>query len=95
MKIRPEKSIVFIGKSILWSVLLYTVMMLVFNWEEINSTLKGRNAVTIESVPVSPFEPYTHPASIAIHKNGFGAVINLIRNISGFVTAAVPQAICH
>jgi len=95
MKIRPGKSIVFIGKSILWSLLLYTVMMLAFNWEEVNSTLKGHNAVTIESVPASPLDPYIHPASIAIRKSGFGTVINLIRNISGFVTAAVPQAMYH
>lgn len=42
-----QRRFAFICKSMLWSVLLYMVVMLVFNWQEVNNTLRGRHDVTV------------------------------------------------
>ena len=41
------KGVVFISKSLLWSVMLYTVCMLTINWNEVHINFKG-----IEPLPV-------------------------------------------
>ena len=65
MKAAAGKSMIFIGKSMLWSLLLYSALMLALNWEEVGNTIKGKSTVTIlsGSVPVAPVtEPRTQPA---------------------------------
>lgn len=52
MEPRIQKPLRFVGKSLLWSLLLYTVLMLAFNWDEVNNTIRGRNSATI--IHVSP-----------------------------------------
>jgi hypothetical protein len=53
MKKRSIKSIAFVGKSLLWSVLLYMTCMFVFNWDEVSVGFKQyRNGNIAQSRPL-------------------------------------------
>ena len=70
---RNKKRFVFIGKSLLWSLLFYIAMMVAVNWDEIRNTATGKNDITVvnntlpgtQSIPVNDPEK-THPG-IADH----------------------------
>ena len=47
MKKDVLKHAAFIGKSMLWSLGLYIMVMLVFNWDEVKNTTATRNAMVI------------------------------------------------
>jgi hypothetical protein len=50
MKKHPQRIVYFVGKSMLWSVLLYMVCMLVFNWDEMSAGFKQyRNGTIAQS----------------------------------------------
>ena len=61
-----KKRFAFITKSMLWSVLLYVVLMLVFNWDDVSNRVKGANAITIMSnIPSPQSFPVTNPVTIS------------------------------
>ena len=65
MKARLLKHISFVGKSMLWSVLLYMAFVLTFNWDDVATGFKQyRNNLPVASTAVS-----THniPATEAKH----------------------------
>jgi len=49
MKTGLQKRFAFVAKSMLWSVLLYVVLMLAFNWDDVNNKVRGNNPITIIS----------------------------------------------
>jgi len=66
MKPVLKKRFAFIAKSMLWSVLLYIVMMLAFNWDDLSSRVKGTNPITIiGNLPSQQSLPEATPATIA------------------------------
>lgn len=41
MKLINKRSFVFFGKSLVWSLLLYAITMITFNWEEVRNNING------------------------------------------------------
>jgi hypothetical protein len=85
------KSVVFISKSMLWSLLLYMAAMLAFNWDEVSTTKKGKNAVTIVShaAPAQGVnEPCILPANITHGGGNIQVIAGLLKNIAGLVKTA-------
>ena len=89
-----KKRFIFIAKSMLWSMLLYVVLMLAFNWDDVNNKVKSSNPITVMSNITSPQTPEANnpaaiPPSIA-HNMGFAEkIITLARNISGIIGIAI------
>ena len=53
MKKHSFRSVTFIGKSIVWSVLLYMTCMFIFNWDEVTTGYKQyRNGNIAQSQPI-------------------------------------------
>jgi hypothetical protein len=71
----------------LWSLLLYVVMMLVFNWDEVSNTIKGNHAITVVTDTIrgsqspSAGDRSAAPASITEHAGIFGNIITLLKDI--------------
>jgi len=84
MKRYTQKDFLFIGRSMLWSVLLYAVIMAVLNWEDVSGTILGKNAVTIVShtlpAPATVTDPPGAPASISASSPAAG-VATLLHTI--------------
>jgi len=88
---KPEilKRIAFAGKSVLWSLCLYVVVMLVFNWDDIKNSMGERNnpMVVINSElgePQSLFsKPSGAPASIAQHAGTVKSIFILVKVVCG------------
>jgi hypothetical protein len=53
MKRTTKRSILFIGKSLLWSFLLYAITMLTCNWDEVRSNISGTTGIAKSSTPAS------------------------------------------
>ena len=91
MKWAQKSAVVFMGKSMLWSLLLYVVMMLAFNWDEVSKTLNGQNKITIVN-NVQPESqqpdgsPATTPANISTQTGIIHTVITLAKTISGITS---------
>ena len=76
---------VFIGKSMLWSVLLYTAMMLGVYHHEVGNILKGRNAVAI----ITGTQPSPEEDAVVMKKQGvIKSIAAIVRTISGFASVA-------
>ena len=88
MKNRIQKWSVFIGKSMLWSLLLYVAMMLAINWDDIKNTVSGKNKTAIvtniapESQNPSVTSPSVVPANISRHTNIFKKVMTLLSGVA-------------
>ena len=84
----------FIAKSMLWSVLLYIVLMLAFNWDDISNKVRGTNPITIignipsQQTPAAN-NPTIVPSSIAHNVSVVEKIINLTKTISGIVGFAI------
>ena len=53
MKQSLEKWLVFIAKSMLWSLSFYFALMLAFNWDDVSSKISGKSAVTTVANPIA------------------------------------------
>ncbi len=88
MKQLLKKRFVFIVRSMLWSVLLYAILMLALNWDDVSNKVRGTNPVTVMSnIPQTPTknDPVTIPASIS-HKAGIiQTIITFAKDINGIV----------
>jgi hypothetical protein len=72
----------FCGRSLLWSLLLYTVLMLVINWDDVKNSVRGKNPTTIVNVSPTGERQITAP-----HAAGNGIAANiaaLLQAIAGF-----------
>ena len=85
---KPEilKRIAFIGKSMLWSVCLYVLLMFAFNFDEIKNNMNGNHAAVVintdqQSDAIN--KPGNVPASIAQHVSAFKGVIMIVKTICG------------
>ena len=57
MKREIQKRFSFIFRSMLWALLLYTAVMLAFNWDDVSNATFGKNTIAI----VSSDEQIPHP----------------------------------
>ena len=89
MKKINQKHLSFIGKSLLWSLLLYVFMMTAFNWDDISKTISGQNGITVinhvqpgtTSSEVNPAQPIH--SNIAEHSGVLKNAINILKAFSG------------
>ena len=84
-----KKRFAFIGKSMLWSLLLYVVMMLAFNWDEVSNVVTGKNMITVvnNAQPEQQISgvntPTVTPASISTHSGAVKSILAILKTISG------------
>ncbi len=89
MKQATKKQVVFIARSMMWSLLLYVVMMLVFNWDDVSKTIKGNNAITIVTDTLRGSQSQgtdgqgAAPTSISLNAGVLNNIITLLKDISG------------
>jgi hypothetical protein len=91
MENKIQSKIVFIAKSMLWSVLLYVAMMLVFNWDDVKAIAIGRNTIAVvantDTMPTNP----NSSTSITRHRGVFKSIVSIVRTISGFASISITQ----
>lgn len=88
----------FVGKSLLWALLLYVTTMLVLNWNDIKSRAADRSDVSyIRSEEKTPSvisiidtmkadrQPLKQPAIFATTYNAFQQIKNTVSNLSKLV----------
>jgi len=80
MKPEIKKWVKFIGKSMLWSLSLYMLIMLAFNWDDVSNAVKGNSEVTI----VNTLPPGN--TSISVRINVTRSIIVILKTISGITT---------
>ena len=91
MKPPVKKQILFIGRSVLSSLLLYVVMMLVFNWDEVSKTIRGDNALTIVTdtlngaQSVSDGQVGNTSPNIAQHAGVLRTALAILKEVSSIV----------
>lgn len=79
-----KKRFSFIGKSLLWSLLLYMVMMLAFNWEDLRHTLRGEDRVTVVNTFQGSDNTTAVPQTVVTdHKSLAANLLILLKTISG------------
>jgi len=96
MKQGTQKRFAFIGKSMLWSLLLYMIMMLAINWDEISNTVNGKTGISVvnTSLPVSlPVvnEPVAAPTNISTHSGFVTNIVAVIKTIAGISATRVAD----
>lgn len=92
MKSVIQKRFVFIAKSMLWSVLLYVVLMLAFNWDDVSNKVKGTNPITIISNIPSPETTMTNTLPAAPSILHHAGIIEKIGTIAGSVVKIIGIA---
>ena len=90
MKPRTQKRILFIGRSMLWSVLLYMSMMLVINWDDVSRALNATATVVSSTQPADQSQDpaNTAKANVAAHTGIVKTVIVVLKAVSGIATAS-------
>jgi hypothetical protein len=89
MKLISQKRFAFAGKSLLWSLLLYVIMMLAFNWDDISNSVTGRNTITVvnhmlpESSQAQALPALPGAAAISERNKLVDGLIKVIRVITG------------
>ena len=85
MKQRLQTRVVFIAKSMLWSLLLYVVMMLAINWDDVSRTISGKNTIAVVSEqPTKQIPGSNAPASISKHVGIIKSIVSIVKTISGY-----------
>ncbi len=89
MKPEIRRRFVFVAKSMLWSLLLYTVFMAALNWDDVSNKVRGINPITvitnISTQSYSVDRPAIVPPSIA-HTTGL--IRRLVHLVSSFHVSA-------
>lgn len=58
MKTPLSRRIMFISKSLLWSVMLYAICMLALNWDDVSNSSKMNKTMPVVQMPAfNPCEP--------------------------------------
>jgi len=84
MKRSAQKSFVFFAKSMMWSLLLYALFMLAFNWDDVSDKVRGVNPITIvNNIPsgTPAASPATNPTSISQSAGVLSFMITLLNGI--------------
>ncbi len=68
MSSRIRTRIAFIGRSMTWALLLYAVMMLLINWEEVSNVVNNKAGITVVEQPAAT--PGTNPSGTHAHNRG-------------------------
>jgi hypothetical protein len=63
MKQRFSSKAVFIGKSLIWSIMIYVGCMMAMNWDEVTYALKAKQSIS--SIAHVITQPPVIPATIA------------------------------
>ncbi len=90
MKLLAKKRFAFIGKSLLWSLMLYVAFMVTINWDEVSNTVSGNNPITVinQTLPDAPppgiNSPVTTPTNINTHSVIVKGIIAVVKAVSGF-----------
>jgi hypothetical protein len=76
-------------KSMLWSLLLYVVLMLCINWEDVTNRISGRSATIVSVNHTAPETPGVDaPTIVPVKILGKSAllmdVVVMIRTITGY-----------
>jgi hypothetical protein len=87
----------FLSKSLLWSVLLYVLLMAGFNWEEVRNTFTGKNNITVvkpaprdmQTSYINELEPVT--PSISEHTGAVHNAIVIVKTIIGVSAKAATH----
>ena len=83
MQIRNR--VVFVAKSMLWSLLLYALFMLAFNWDDVSNRVRGTDPITVVN-STSPSLPSAskgeQPASISLWGNMFNLVMAIANAVA-------------
>lgn len=90
---RIKTRIAFIGRAMIWSLLLYVTMMLLINWDEVSNAINNKAGITIVEQPASTSpdanSPAALPANISSSANTAKKILNIIKAITG--TPSVHQ----
>ena len=82
------KPVVFFGKSMIWSLLMYVIVMLVIYREEVSNTITGRSVVAAAQTP-APLPDDITPASISDDDGLIGSITRIIKTISGLKSVTI------
>jgi hypothetical protein len=83
MRPGTQKQLRFIGKSLMWSLLLYVTVMVAFNWNEVS----GRNIVSVVStLPSAPGVDSNATSRVARHTGVIKSIVSIAKTISGFTS---------
>ena len=88
MKNVAQKRIVFVAKSMMWSLLLYGFFMLAFNWEDVSNKVRGINPITVvNNIPSGTINaaPATAPASIATRGSGLNLLLGMLNEVGNII----------
>ena len=89
MKLYNKKRFNFIVKSFLWSVILYSALMVAFNWDEVHNSVTGRNNSTVispdfpGSILTVTTNPTPSPSTSASHAGILKSIVVVFRTIIG------------
>jgi hypothetical protein len=87
MRPGTQKQLRFIGKSLMWSLLLYVTVMVAFNWNEVSATVSGRNIVSVVStLPSAPGVDSNATSRVARHTGVIKSIVSIAKTISGFTS---------
>lgn len=86
MSSRIRTRIAFIGRSMTWALLLYAVMMLLINWEEVSNVVNNKAGITVVEQPAAT--PGTNPSgtppvNITTRAHTLITVVRMIQAIAG------------
>ncbi len=91
MKPVIQRRFVFVAKSMLWSLLLYTVFMVALNWDDVSNKVRGVNPITVitnvSSQPPVISKPAVVTPSISRGVGVIRGLINLVSSVSGSITS--------
>jgi len=89
MKPFTTRRLTFIGKSLLWSLVLYMAFMVAVNWDDVrNSISDKRNTILIRTAMPDARQPVTvqTPAARTMeeHSGAVNSIMSLVKAIAGF-----------
>ena len=89
MKPATQRTFLFVTKSMLWSLLLYTVFMLALNWDDVSNKVRGINPITIvNSISAQPSSVNKPSVIIPAISRSTGIIKGLINLVSSLHVSA-------
>ena len=81
--------LVFISKSMLWSLLLYAAFMVVCNWDDVSNKVQGINPITVvNNIATQPSAANTPAVVHPGVSHTTGLIKGIIRLVSSFHATA-------
>ena len=88
MKQRIIRQVAFIGKSMLWSVLLYIAVMLVVYKEDIGNSISGKQPISVTADKPMPQIPGNTDPTTVKQTRTVKNMVAILKTISGY--ASIP-----